>query len=402
MHPELPFRTVARRVRSASSAAALLVFALLGWALPSAHAAPIVPASDDEVIEVLPASAADRFEERRARKALASRPDDAALAVSVARHDLERARELGDPRFAGRALAAIARWTDPRTVPADVLLARATVQQYLHEFDASAQTLQALLARPDPAPRSQAWLTVATVRRVQGRYDDSDAACREVGRTGAELHARACLAENAGLRGETAAARRTFAELLSKPGLAPATLGWLLTSVAELEERDAQPAAAEAAYRTVLQIERDAYATLAYADFLIARQRPGEALRLLADQPRTDAVLLRLAIAGTLAHAPSAAHDVAEMRERIALANERPDARLLHGREQAMFALHVEHDAKRALELARGNVARQREPLDWLVYAQAARASGDAQARREVRRARDATGLRDRRIDAEL
>jgi len=56
----------------------------------------------------------------------------------------------------------------------------------------------------------------------------------------------------------------------------------------------------------------------------------------------------------------------------------------------------------RAVALARGNVAHQREPVDLLVYAQAARASGDAAARAEVRRLRDAIGLHDRRLDAEL
>jgi len=90
------------------------------------------------------------------------------------------------------------------------------------------------------------------------------------------------------------------------------------------------------------------------------------------------------------------------MRERIALANERPEARVLHGREQAMFALQVEHDAAHALELSRVNVERQREPLDLLVYAQAARAAGDAVARRDARRLCDAVGLHDRRVDAEL
>ncbi|HEY9065201.1 MAG TPA: hypothetical protein VIO33_09480, partial [Burkholderiaceae bacterium] len=87
---------------------------------------------------------------------------------------------------------------------------------------------------------------------------------------------------------------------------------------------------------------------------------------------------------------------------RIALANERPDAKRFHGREQAMFALWVERDPARALELARGNVARQREPLDLLVYAQAARASRDGSARREVQRLVDEVGLRDERIRALL
>jgi len=375
---------------------------LLGLcSVASLHATPIVPQRDDEVIEVLPA-AADRSEERRARKALAEHPDDALLAVAVARRDLARARELGDPRFAGHALAATAHWADVRTTPLEVLLTRATVQQYLHDFDAAVQSLQALVARRDAGPQPQAWLTLATVARVQGRYAESDAACRGVARSGAEVHARACLAENAGLRGDVKSARAAFAELLSRPGLADATVDWLLTSVAELEERDAKPEAAEAAYRAVLQRESDAYATLACADFLIAAHRPLEALAILAGQPRTDAVLLRLAIAGAKGRAPDAARDAAEMRERIALANERPEARLLHGREQAMFALEVDHDPKRALDLARGNVERQREPLDVLVYAQAARAAGDAAARRDARRLRDAMGLHDRRVDAEL
>ncbi len=389
------------RLRCGLHALVLVALFLASSLARTAHATPIVPQRDDEVIETLPASS-DRSEDRRARKALADRPDDPRLAVAVARRDLDRARELGDPRFAGRALAAIDRWTDVRTMPADVLLMRATVQQYLHDFDAAVQSLRALLARPDIGAQPQAWLTLATVLRVQGRYADSDAACRGVAGAGADLHARACLAENAALRGDVKSARAAFARLLSQPGLPAPTASWLLTSVAELEERDANPAAAEAAYRAVLAREADPYATLAYADFLVARHRSAEALRLLADQPRTDAVLLRLAIARSQAHAAGAERDAAELRERIALSNERPETRVLHGREQAMFALRIDDDATRALELARGNVQRQREPLDLLVYAECARASGDAEARREARRLRDAVGLHDRRIDAEL
>ena len=117
---------------------------------------------------------------------------------------------------------------------------------------------------------------------------------------------------------------------------------------------------------------------------------------------RSDAVLLRLAIAGVQARSPGATADAAEMRERIALANERPDAKVFHGREQAMFALAVDGDARRALELARGNVVRQREPLDLLVLAQAALASGDPHALQEARRVLRAMGLVDRRIEAIL
>src|SRR5207237_8126010 len=99
---------------------------------------------------------------------------DPDLALAVATRYLERARESGDPRFAGMAMAAIGGWTDEATMPDAVLMMRANLLQYLHEFDASAASLQRLVARPGNQPRPQAWLTLATVRRVQGRYADSD------------------------------------------------------------------------------------------------------------------------------------------------------------------------------------------------------------------------------------
>ena len=202
-----------------------------------AHAAPIVPAHDSEVIEVLPAVSGSRAEARRLRKQLAQQPKDPMLALAVAKRYLDQAHELGDPRFAGMAMSAIEGWTDEATMPDGILLMRANLQQYLHEFDASASSLQRLLARPSAQPRSQAWLTLATVRRVQGRYADSDAACKQVAQAGAALHANACLAENAALRGDADGARATFKQLLATPALAAATQAWLTTSVAELEQR---------------------------------------------------------------------------------------------------------------------------------------------------------------------
>ena len=379
-----------------------IALATLFGAMPlSASATPIVPTRDDEVIDVLPAVNGNRSEERRLRQQLASAPRDPALALAAAKRYLDQAHELGDPRFAGMAMAALEPWKDEASMPDPVLLMRATLQQYLHEFDAAAAGLQRLLARPGEA-RPQAWLLLATVRRVQGRYAESDAACKQVGRAGATLHGTACAAENAALRGDVARARSAFTALLADRRTATETQAWLTTSLAELEQRAGNAAAADAAYQAALKLAPDAYTTLAFADFLIEQKRPAQALALLKDQARSDAVLLRLTIAGTQAGAPSAGADVAEMRERIALANERPDAKVFHGREQAMFALAVEHDAKRALALARGNVAQQREPLDLLVLAQAARASGEAAAIQEAKRIAAEMGLHDQRVEALL
>ena len=171
---------------------------------------------------------------------------------------------------------------------------------------------------------------------------------------------------------------------------------------AELEQRAGSNAAADAAFRAALSAQPDSYARLAYADFLIDQKRPGEVLPWLKDEARSDAVLLRLAIAGRRAGTPEAGRDASEMRQRITLANQRPEARLFHGREQAMFALWIETDPQRALALARDNAAHQREPLDLLMFARAAQASGDTAAVQEARRLASEIGLDDRRVDAAL
>jgi len=372
-----------------------LVLVCCVLALAGVRAEPLVPQRDDEVVETLPAGGS-RAEERRWRTA----SNDPAEAAALARRRLAQARAQGDPRLAGRALAALRGWPDAATAPDDVLLMRATIEQYLHEFDAAAAHLEQLVQRRPQ--HAQAWLTLATVRRVQGRYADSDRACAALARARAGFYAQACQAENAGLRGEVDAARRSLRALLAAPRLPAESGAWLLTTLAELETRAGRAGDAEAAFRSALAAQRDDYTALAYADFLLAQARPGDALAVLRDAPRSDAVLLRLAIAGTRAKAGSAVPDAAEARERMALAGLRPDVRTTHAREQAMYTLWVDGDAARAVPLARANVRLQREPLDVLLLAVAARAAGDATALRECAALAKEMGLHDRRLEALL
>ena len=381
-----------------ASSSLVLALLLAAFAL-SARAVPITPSDDAQVIEVLGGGAA-RAEARRLKRDLVQQPQNHALAARLARRYIDEARAEGDPRLAGQALAVLRPWPDAATAPVDVLLMQATVEQYLHEFDSAAAKLERLLTRDARQP--QAWLTLATIRRVQGRYAESDRACEQLGVLRVALHAAACRAENDALRGDFAKARASLQRLLAAAGLDGTTRNWLLTTLAELEERALQPAAADAAYRSALAADADAYTLTAYADYLLAQDRPDEALRLLQGQPRSDAVLLRLALAGVAAHAPQGARDADEMRARIAQANLRPDAQNVHAREQSMFALRIDLDAARALALARENVRQQREPIDLIVLAQAARAAGQANAAQEVERLRRQTGLHDRRLDALL
>lgn len=390
----------ASRYRVVLALLVLPLFAAAALLASPAQAEPYQPRSDAEVVETLPGAGAARTEERRLRQRLAANPDNAELAVGLARRYLETAREQGEPRFAGRALALLQRWQPLDNAPADIVLMSATIRQHLHQFDAAAQMLERLLQRE---PRhAQASLTLATIRRVQGRYDASDRACKALLGGAADFYAHACLAENLGLRGRIDDAGRIFGQLLATPGLPAASRGWLLTSVAELETRAGRGQRADAAWRAAIDAGADDYARLAYADFLIDGGRHREAAALLREQPRSDAVLLRLAIATSSMSNPRSMTEVAEWRARMQQAALRPQSGASHAREQAMFALLIDGDAARALQLARSNVELQREPIDLLLLARAARAADDPAAVDEARRIRTEMGLHDARLDALL
>ncbi|HTU68598.1 MAG TPA: hypothetical protein VMF52_21845, partial [Steroidobacteraceae bacterium] len=369
-----------------------------GGAYSTGSLASVVhPQQDDEIIEVLPAVSGNRAELRALRATLAKNPVDVDSALRLSSAYMEQARRDGDARLAGRALAVLEPWPDPRRAPDAILLRLAGIQQYLHDFDAARASLQVLVAR-SPG-NAQAWITIATILRVQGKYAASDQACESLAGGGVRLYREACLAENASLRGDFARARDSL-DVLLRGQLPAETRNWLLTTLAENEMRAGRPASAERAYRDALTQQRDGYTLMSFADFLLDQRRPAEALALLAAEPRSDAVLLRIAVAGKQSRAAGAEADIRELRDRMALAALRPEARIAHAREEAMFTDSLGDGACAALDLARVNVSHQREPLDLLLFARVAKACGDGAAQREAAAVIAETGLRDARIDA--
>ncbi|MCZ2498862.1 hypothetical protein GN316_19025 [Xylophilus sp. Kf1] len=366
-----------------------------------AQSAPIVPSGDDALIEKLPASAvARRQASRDITAAQGPRPLDAMRAVQEARTLLDVARAEGDPRPAGQALALLSPWQNDPGAPSAVMLMLATVEQFLHAFDSANQRLERLVKRDPRQP--QAWLTLATLRRLRGDYRASDEACQAVAALGVALHGQACLAENRALRGDTDGARTVLNGLLGTTS-DPGSRNWLLTTLAEAEQRAGRNRQAHAAYASAMAAADDGYTVIAYADFLIEQHQPRQALALLARQPRSnDAVLLRLAIAGRAAKTPQAASDMAELGERFAQAALRPGGIDGHAREHALYWLDVRDDPKAALALAGQNLLLQREPIDLLIYARAARAADAPACRAALLNLQKTMGLKDRRIDALL
>jgi tetratricopeptide (TPR) repeat protein len=378
-----------------------LAFSCLAWGV---NAEPWQPRSDLELIETLPAETSARKDAARARQAMLRSPKDAALAVAAASRYLALAREQGDARYAGLALGALQAWPLGKTAPTEVLVMRATVAQYLHDFDGAAALLRQVLTR-EPA-HAQALLTLATIKRVQARFDESDAACQALLRAGQALHAKACLAENLSLRGKHEEARQALAALLAQTQArepsAQALRQWLLTTQAEMHERAGQPREAEASWQQAMALGDHPYVRTAYADFLLQQGRPQEVMRLLAEQPQTDAVLLRLCIAAKRVQDPRAPAWAQDMQQRLAASASRPDGAQVHAREQARFALDVKNQPEQALALARLNLQHQRETADLLVFARASAALPAPDqvqaARRELAQSAQTWGMQDARL----
>ena len=354
------------------------------WIVGACQARPVVPTHDAEVIERLPPAART------------SNSADPAVALSEARALLAASRRDGDPRFAGRALARLSRWQDQPLAPVDVVLLLAETEQYLHQFGLATARLQALVQRaPDNAP---AWLLLATLHRVQGRYAQSDIACASLQQLRAQPYGEACAIENQSLRGEQAGARVRLQRLLADT-TAPATRAWLLTTLAELEQRAGQVAQADTAWQQSLQAAADGYTLNGYADFLLDQRRDQAAWDLLRGAAPSEGVLLRQAIAAKRLGRPEAEPLRREIRERYAQADLRPEDSG-HQRERALRALDIEGQPAVALGHARRNLVLQREAFDFWLFARCAQAARDPAAMAEVRRLAQAQGLRDARLES--
>ena len=361
-----------------------LIMALL--CSPAFAATPLHPSRADEVVERLPTIT-------RVRPATVVNSDPLAAATQARAH-IATARQTGDTRYWGRAQAALAPWWDQADAPVDIAVLQATVQQGRHDFAAARSVLTAALQRN---PRhAQGWLNLAALERLSGQYAASLQACVAVARAGQALYAQACQLETQSLQGQTTAARTGFTQLLAATQ-DPSQTSWLQSLLAESEERAGRDAAALVAYQRSLQAEPDLYTSIALSDLLLRTGKPAQALAVLQPLPPTDAVLLRQATALRRLDNPDWKTLRATLREWNTALARRGDNLALHGREQALVALWLDSDAPAALAIARRNLDLQREPIDWWIALQSARAAKDPVAVDALHAQMQKIGLKDAR-----
>jgi len=335
-------------------------------------AEPMVPADGSLVIERLPdAQDPGRHAMHALHLQLLADPNDLSLAIGVARGEMARCRTLFDPRACGRAEAALGPWIGAEDPPPDVLLLRGLLRQTNHLFDAALADLgRVLTLQPDNA---QALLTRAVVHEVRAEYALAQQDCGLAWFHTGQAAAVACLAGASSLTGHATTTLTALKLSDADPASPEAERLWALTVEGEVAARLGRNAEAEDAFRRARAIAPDdSYLLGAYADLLLDLDRPREAAVMLADRTRIDPLLLRLAEAEERLGAPDPSH-VAQLAQSFETSQRRGD--IVHEREQARFALHVQHQPLDALTIAQSNWRVQREPADARILMEAALAA---------------------------
>ena len=356
-----------------------LVFSLgISVALTPLQAAPYTPTSDAQVLERLPARA-DAAGLRRVnelRRQLASTPQDAALAVGLAKAYYELAAAEGDPRYIGYAQAALAPWWKEPNPSPEIRVERAVILQFNHHCEEALADLRAAVhAQPGNA---LAWAWMAAIAMVQAQYPQAREACTRMAPHTSALVATACSAAVDAHTGRAAAATAALQTEL-RTTAPPAEQLWALTRLAETQERLGDAAATQSSFQRGLALALpDVYLLAAYADFLLDQGRAAEVLVLLKDKARADVLLLRLALAARATNSPQLKTWQDDLTARFAAARLRGDS--THVKEESRFVLALQGDAQRALALAAENYAVQREPADARILLEAALAAGKPEA----------------------
>ena len=346
-----------------------LSLALLALTLNAspAHAVPFTPANDNEVVERLPlASDASARQLESLRRQLVGRPDDNALRLDIGRRYFTLAMAQGDPRLVGYAAAAIAPLATKSADVADYWLLRGQLEQFSHQFEPALVSLAKASQINPKTAEPLAWR--AAIFMVQARYAEAQTECQRVAAVAEPLFAAGCRAYVQAAMGELKPAFDALdaavkTAVATKPPPAPELLLWAYTRQAEMAIRLQQADAAENLFKSALKLGViDQFLLGAYADFLLAQQRPAEVIKLLAGWERSDILLLRLAMAGQATKDSRARDWTSQLRDRFQAAAQRGDR--LHEQEAARFELDLEGNAAKALAAATSNYTVQKEPRD--------------------------------------
>ena len=344
----------------------LLSLHLLAIRTAYAQQQPITPASDDEVLLVLPKSfLVNRDKLSGLQKQLNDDPTDPKLAAEVAAEYLSLGKRSGDPRFYGYARAAINQWWDADATT-EILQIRAKLKENDHLFDEALVDLKTAkaLASNSREDNVQILTEIGNIYRTQGRYDEGMKVGDQLQAIG-EIPAAFCRAPIMAQTGKAKQADDLLSEILpyAREKL-PALVPYILTSRAEIAEVLGRDEEVEKHFAEgVAEDPSNFYLLRGYGDFLLDHGKADKALELLRDHTADNGVLLRAAIAAEQSGQSKLSEEWTDELEtrfkEISLRGGEP-----HGRYESRFLYALKNDPEAALEVALKNWQKKKEVRD--------------------------------------
>ncbi|MEO1246403.1 MAG: hypothetical protein AAFX56_12045 [Pseudomonadota bacterium] len=276
-------------------------------------------------------------------------------------------RESGDDAHLDAAWALIEPGLEARDIDAATLVNAATVAQSRHDFVLALELIDRALAKSphlDPA-----WLLRASIELVRGNTDSALDACRRLRRV-ATLTAISCRSRVAVAQGQHERALKQMTAVLTHVRRDDADadeLAWSF-SVAGDAAATLDTKLAASLYGNSLDLAESTQVRSALVDVLLRADRLDDAKAALASgSAALPLTVRRMIVAKRQNRDAEIAHEItrADRRFRHWIAHED----WLHAREMARFYLDVLPRPALAQQLARVNLAQQREAEDLLLAA---------------------------------
>lgn len=350
----------------------ILLAGLFILCLQSIHAKPYIPSDDNQILERLPSGSKslNSIVLRKLLTELRSNPKDIKGTINFAKNCIELTRSESDPRYLGYAEAVLKPMLKKNNP--EILVLYATIKQSNHSFNEALSILDDVL-KIDSA-NEQAWLTKAQILITLGKYSEAKQSCVHLLTKSNQLASIACISSAASLNGSSDKSYKLLEQITDTLKNTPISNNeklWAHVLLAEIAARKGNKINAEKHYKDALSLNpSDNYLLTSYSDFLLDENKPGEVINLLKDKTKSDSLFLRLIIAEKKMNGPNFESHTNELKTRFLENNKRGEN--IHEREEAIFNLDILNNPAVALELARKNWEKQKEPIDARIFLKSA------------------------------
>lgn len=344
------------------------------FCLVSFCAAAQEPSSGDDTTPIISSAATndpELVQLRRAQAYLKSRPDDLRTTVVTAQRFIAKGKRENQPRYLGMAEALIETWLSQYDPHPAIMLAKADILQFRHQFHAAIEILKDI---PNfGAEGAAALLMRSNLHQLKGDFDQAANACAQLAR---ELNFMAdiCDLHLQSLRSEIEPARSKLEALIARLELPVEIRAWATGKLADMSSRQGEPLEALEYLQELAPEQVSTALKSQMMDLLLLLDRPGAVLQMVATDDNSEGLQLRrlraLKMTGENWRGPISSLVVSR------ISPQQEGGANPHARELAYFHHYLTGDTEAAYSAARENWDLQREPIDIRLLFETAHRAG--------------------------